>query len=156
MPGWSPSDSPLFLGCAGLCFLGTAALTLYQSPPATGPQGPRPEIGLSKPLLRVVRICGSVDGVLYLTPLLMYSGVSNAFWSGMFTRQMDPDLVGSSMLILGMVGMAWHRTAVTAAQLRSPCCRCCSATFALSATFDTAGSHHRHASQCQPGPCWRR
>lgn len=32
---------------------------------------------------------------------MFYTGVSNAFWSGMFPRQMSPGLVGPAMCILG-------------------------------------------------------
>ena len=59
-----------------------------KSPPESGPVHPLPAIAVVEPLMRVVRICCACDGVLYLTPMLFYSGISNAFWSGIFTRQM--------------------------------------------------------------------
>ena len=47
------------------------------------------------------QVCCASDGMPLLLPLLFYSGISNAFWSGMFTRQMPTSLIGAAMCILG-------------------------------------------------------
>lgn len=101
VPGWSHADSPLFLGCAVCCMLGTASLFFYRLPPpagdgggagsggrqngdtAAGGGGSGGGFGWCQSLMRIANVSTSKDGVLLMLPLLFYSGVSNAFWSGM-------------------------------------------------------------------------
>lgn len=101
VPGWSQFDSLLFVGCAGCCLIGTFVLALYRTPPVNAhtPKVPPPTAGVS--LRRIWVASTHREGIPLLLPLLFYTGVSNAFWSGMFPRQMEPGLVGPAMCILG-------------------------------------------------------
>jgi MFS family permease len=102
VPGWDTMDGPLFVGCGACCLLGTLVLALYRSPPTTiSMNTPSSELSVMSSLRRIWMACTRREGILLLVPLMIYSGVSNAFWSGMFTRQMPSGWVGPAMCILG-------------------------------------------------------
>eukprot|EP00038_Savillea_parva_P025857 m.49843 g.49843 ORF g.49843 m.49843 type:complete len:565 (+) comp7172_c0_seq2:499-2193(+) len=105
VPGYDPVVGPLFAGCALCCVLGTVATRLYVTPPPTPlddghPHAQASELTLCASLKRVWRACTRRRGVALLIPLLVYTGMSIVFWSGMYTRQMDSGWVGPAICIL--------------------------------------------------------
>lgn len=102
VPGWDEFDSPLFLGCACFCALGTIVLALYRPPPRAvdAPSRPPPPTPLES-LQRIWKVCVNRNGIRLLLPYMFYTGVSVVFYSGMYTRQMDSEWVGPAMCIFG-------------------------------------------------------
>jgi hypothetical protein len=92
--------------------VGTFVLALYRSPPLrdalacdvtgspTRRRHPPPPSPLES-LKRIWLVCVDRNGIRLMLPYMFYTGVSIVFYSGMFTRQMAPEMVGPAMCILG-------------------------------------------------------
>lgn len=98
--GWTPEQSPYFCAlvvfcCCGILFL----LSMRHDEERIVVGGDGMASSPLTSLTRVLRLVISV-GYLGLLPLCFYTGLSQAFWSGLLTREIEDTKVGPVMAIL--------------------------------------------------------
>eukprot|EP01012_Entosiphon_sulcatum_P008991 TRINITY_DN14959_c0_g1_i1.p1 TRINITY_DN14959_c0_g1~~TRINITY_DN14959_c0_g1_i1.p1 ORF type:complete len:460 (-),score=73.03 TRINITY_DN14959_c0_g1_i1:216-1421(-) len=96
--GWNDDLSPYFSILTAICGAGAVSLLLLRRI-----DGIADDEELPKGIWETFRETASVavsSQMRDILPLCFYTGVSQVFWSGMFTRQMSADHIGIAMCIL--------------------------------------------------------
>ena len=104
--GWQPRDSPFFLALAALSIVGCCLLTRLRPMPRAEAQDAE-TAGTAGAALRQTAALLFSPVMRDFVPLFLYTGLSQVFWSGMFTAELqDSEAIGVVMCILSVAEMA--------------------------------------------------
>ena len=101
--GWDGSSSEFFLALAVMCLAGTGALCLIRpSPRGQALNEAEEPAESSREIIAKTLSLLTAPVMRPLILLFLYSGLSNAYWSGMLPGQVDTAMVGPAMVVVGV------------------------------------------------------